>query len=272
MPVIADTHVHIYPCYDLTAVIRNGMRNLDALASDSQSATGAREGWARVLFLTERHDCHMFRKCRDEGIDLGSLEGQCRLTRDEQALIVEVLGTGTLYLIAGRQIVTKEKLEIAALAVDEDIPDGLPIDEVVSRVNKANGIMVLPWAPGKWFFKRGDVVERLIEQSSPGRLILGDTTLRPTIWPEPALMVRGREKGLGVVAGSDPLPVEGEEAFIGSYGVVLEGAFDEDRPVRSLRQMMYAPSAPFTVIGKRGGLPEVCRRLHQNAKSKKART
>ncbi len=272
MPVIADTHVHIYPCYDLTAVIRNAMQNLDTLASDSQSATGAREGWERVLFLTERHDCHMFRQCRDQGIDLGSLEGQCRMTRDEQALVVEVLGTGTIFLIAGRQVVTEEGIEIAALAVEADIPDGLALDEVIRQIDKANGITVLPWAPGKWFFKRGNVVEKLIEKTKPGRLILGDTTLRPTIWPEPSLMVRGREKGLGIVAGSDPLPVPGEEVFVGSYGVVLEGAFDADRPVRSLRQMMYAPSAPFTVIGKRGGLPEVCRRLWQNAKSKKDRT
>lgn len=53
--------------------------------------------------------------------------------------------------MAGRQIVTAEKLEVLALGTDLDIDDGRPIREVLSLVTENGGLPVIPWGAGKWW-------------------------------------------------------------------------------------------------------------------------
>ncbi|MDR4503213.1 MAG: hypothetical protein MRK01_00290 [Candidatus Scalindua sp.] len=38
------------------------------------------------------------------------------------------------YILAGRQIVTREKLEVLSIASDQNIEDGLPIEEVIKKL------------------------------------------------------------------------------------------------------------------------------------------
>ena len=53
--VVADTHVHLYSCYDLSRAIECASRNLAQLC-DAAGATQAE----RVICLTESHGCHVF--------------------------------------------------------------------------------------------------------------------------------------------------------------------------------------------------------------------
>ena len=213
MTVIADTHVHIYPFHDRTALIDGAFRRLAALAP----AAGA-----RALCLTERHDCHAFRELPGDRVETNAV----------------TWGDGRIF--AGRQIVTRERLEVLALTIEADIPDGQPIADVLPRIRELGGVPVLSWAPGKWFFKRGDVMRNLIKNSTPGDFLLGDTSLRPTVWPEPCLMCSARKKGFSIVAGSDPLPVPGEEKYAGTYATIIEGNFDAAKPVSSMRSLRIA--------------------------------
>ncbi len=118
------------------------------------------------------------------------------------------------------------------------IPDGLPAVEVIRRVIEAGGIPVLAWSPGKWLFARGRLVRDLIA-SDQGRILrLGDTTLRPTLWPAPRLMKLAHERGMTVIPGSDPLPLAGEERYAGTYGFIYQGAFDASQPAASIGRML----------------------------------
>ncbi|MFH0907433.1 MAG: hypothetical protein V1929_01545 [bacterium] len=234
MTVIADTHVHIYPFHDRDALIDGAFRRLAALAPMAGT-------WA--LCLTERHDCHAFRDLPGDRAEAHALKW------------------GDGWIFAGRQIVTRERLEVLALTIDSNIPDGQAITDVLPRIRDAGGVPVLSWAPGKWFFKRGSLVGRLIDCEEPGSFLLGDTSLRPTIWPEPTLMSGARRIGFTVVAGSDPLPVPGEEKYAGTYATVMEGGFDAAKPVSSLRSLLKARG---NIVGSRCGPMEVIRRLKMN--------
>jgi hypothetical protein len=129
-------------------------------------------------------------------------------------------------------------------------------------------VPVLAWAPGKWFFKRGDAVVRLLGRYAAGKLLLGDTTLRPTIWAEPRLMRLARSRGFGILAGSDPLPVPGEELMLGRYATVLEGDIDPTRPLEGVRKILGAAGGIGPSVGTRGGIGETLRRLRGNARAK----
>jgi len=225
---------------------------------------------ATVALLAERGDCHAFRDMSAYEARLAEEGWSVSTASDGPAWILSREGELPLYVVAGRQMVTAERLEVLALTVDADLPDGLPAAEAVGRTVDEGALPVLAWAPGKWFGGRGRIVRQLIDAAAPGELLIGDTSLRPTCWGEPLLMRRARRRGLRVLCGSDPLPFVGEERLAGTYANVLEAEFDPSRAVESIRRALRDPHLRVRRAGRRCGPWEVLRRLRQNAASKGA--
>jgi len=255
MAIIADTHVHLYPCYDLGRALRGAVSSLVALGPGA-------DGY--VACLTERADCHFFAglrsgEIRAEGVTVAP-------GTEPEAVTVSVPGKPDLHLLAGRQIVPRERIEVLALTTDAEIPDGLPAREVVTRVRDAGGLAVLSWAPGKWFGARGDVVRDVLDASKPGDVLVGDTSLRPVGWGEPRLIREARQRGCVVIAGSDPLPFAGDDRYAGTYGSRMEAAFDAAKPVASFR---VAVSGSVSSVGRRCGPLSWMLRLWGNHRAKR---
>ncbi len=260
MSFVADTHVHLYPCYDLDRAFRTLVANLSHLAGRH------RPGADLVAMLTERHDCHFFKALSSGTLHLPP-DISVVPTAEDEALSVTI-GETVLTLVAGRQIVSSERVEILALSTDAEIEDGQPAGDVIRRVQEVGGIPVLSWAPGKWMFKREGVIRELFRRLNPGEVLAGDTTLRPIGWREPALMSEARRRGIGVVAGSDPLPFAGEEASMGSYATARDFEMDPEAPASSLRTALKAPGAAV-LLGARCTLIPWLTRLRRNAKAPK---
>ena len=254
--LVADGHVHLYPFYDLPRAVAALKTNLRSHGVDGTPAG----------FLAERHDCHLFRDLREGSLRLPGVDFY---PAGEGCLVLRGAAEPRLLLFAGRQIVTAERLEILLLTVDLPLADGLPIVQVVERAIAAGGVPVLAWAPGKWLFKRGEVVAGLLRRFAAGELLLGDTTLRPTLWGEPRLMRSARRRGFGILAGSDPLPFPGEEVILGRYATVMDGDFDVDHPLAGVRRMLSSSGGLGATVGSRGGVVETLRRLRGNARAKK---
>jgi hypothetical protein len=250
--VAADGHMHVYPAYDIKAVFRNLIQNLDRLAGAAGCAKAGTNGneIIKLAFLTESREHDFFSRLQDK--DKSIVGHGLAITSGPDPLCVTVgfQEVGRVCLVAGRQIVTRERLEILGLAMRAKIPDGLPAREAIQRVVEAGGIPVLAWSPGKWLFARGRLVRDLIASDQGRVLRLGDTTLRPMLWPEPRPMRLARERGLTIIPGSDPLPFAGEERYAGTYGFIYRGAFDAERPVASIRQILTGPGA-ITPAGER---------------------
>jgi len=253
--VVADTHVHLYPCYDLALALASLAANL------GRTPAGARAG-----FFAERHDCQMFAALRADS-DPPSRGGfEIRQLPDPGALQLAVAGMQPVYLFAGRQIVTAERIEILALLAPEAPADGLPAERVVAAVLEAGGVPVLGWSPGKWWRGRGHLVRALLSRFGADSLLLGDTALRPAFSPEPSIMRAARRRGVGVIAGSDPLPFPGEERLLGSYASVFTGTIDPARPVESARLLLHSAAAAGTA-GTRGTWAGAARRWLRTART-----
>jgi hypothetical protein len=69
----------------------------------------------------------------------------------------------------------------------------------------------------------------------------------------------GRERGLAVIPGSDPLPFAGEERYAGTYGFIYQGAFDASQPAASIGRMLAGDG--LMPVGARCGTWDVARRL-----------
>jgi hypothetical protein len=261
MKVIADAHAHVYPCYDASASIAAAWRNLNELAAGAGPEPAAGGDVLLAVFLTERCDCHFFRDLRDGAVRPGGF--RVGAVSEEGALaLFPADGGRPLYVFAGRQVATRERLEALVLTADLDAADGQPFEAVADVARAAGAPAVLPWSPGKWLGARGRLVARIMAKTPPDDLLIGDTALRPQGWREPALMRQARENGFRVVAGTDPLPFAGEERRIGTYGAILDaGAFDAAQPVTSVRRALRQKGTALRSVGRRCGWWGVARRL-----------
>lgn len=204
--ILLDAHVHVYPFYDLA-------RFLDAAVAHMPLPDPASH---RVLALAERHDCHFFADLLSGAV---SLPAPWHIAESSPAAIRLARGDDSLWLLPGRQIVPRERIELCALGADAPIPDGLTADETFDAIVAAHALPVLNWAPGKWLFKRARVISHLLTRRP---LALCETSLRPLGWPTPLAIRRARRLGLPVLAGSDPLPVPGEEPLVATCHALLD--------------------------------------------------
>lgn len=244
-----DGHVHLYDAYDLERAVVKGIENL---IGNAKYYVNNEEKIIPVWLLVERSDSNVFDQMYRKPEKFGRNELKFERGKDKYTIVVEKDNHPILYIFTGRQLVTKEALEVLSLISDLNIHDRQkPINEVIEDVKKSAGIPTLNWAPGKWFFERGKVIAGQISRNSANDFFIGETTLRNTLWPEPKLIKRAKGKGFSVIAGSDPLPFQGEENRIGSFGFLIEGEFHSENPAQSLRDLIAKNRNDIRIIGKR---------------------
>ena len=252
--ILIDSHVHLYPNYDMFDAFQYGFQNMKNAARKLFGSNNA-DNFIYIWLLAERADCRFFNNALNDS-SLRNNDGiRIEPASDGNTLVVTVSGQKTFYIVAGRQIVTKERLEVLSLASNLNFEDGQrTADDLIMHIIDGGGIPVLNWAPGKWFFHRGKIVQQILEGRSSAHLFIGDTPLRNTLWPEPHLMKEATRRGIRILAGSDPLPFDGEEKYIGSYGFHLTGEFDSDKPGDSIRTLLRDPETRASFFGKRNNL------------------
>lgn len=211
-----DAHAHFHPSYGAVGFLDAAVRNVRRwrLAGDG----GARP----CLLLADPAG-------RDSLAALSEALGpdarwELRETGEEETRLAVRRDGPTVVLVAGRQVVTGEKLEVLALATGADLSEGRPAAETVDASLEAGAVTVLPWGFGKWWLRRGRVARRLMETVDDPRFFLGDNGGRPRGAPEPDLFRAARRRGIQVLPGSDPLPFAEEAGRVGSYGFLLPAA------------------------------------------------
>jgi hypothetical protein len=251
--LLVDGHVHVHECFSVSRVFDAAAANFAAAAR----ALGRDGRYDGVLCLVESD-----RERFVDGIRAGrkgrvwrGVHGFWELEDggEPQTLFVRRGGT-RLALIAGRQLVTRERLEVLALGTTARLRDGEPIEATLGAVRLAGGAAVLPWGVGKWLGSRGAVVERVLEDPRWRDVYLGDNGNRPQLSREPAQFAAARRAGRAVLPGSDPLPLPGEEARVGSYGFAADVRLDARRPAAALLKLLES-GAGLVTFGRRAALP-----------------
>lgn len=238
--MLVDGHVHIHSCFDIELL-------LDAALNNFQNFSHANAAF--FLALTESksqnyfHHLHQLAQGNSNtGLTLNAW--QIMLTDEPCSLRAQKSSGEGLYLIAGRQIVTLDGLEVLALLTKETFADGLPIEQTINQVLKSGGIPVIPWGFGKWMGNRGRRLSKLIESSIPG-LFLADNSGRPVFWREPIFFRKAKQQGLGILSGSDPFPFRSEIERPGKAGFSIYGVLNPQKPAASLRKLLlHSDSLP----------------------------
>jgi hypothetical protein len=244
---LVDAHVHLHDCYPPDLF-------LDHADANFERAERAR-GWPAVpgvLMLTESEGVDEFGRLAEAARGPGALLGRWALepTGDAEALSAR-RGGRILVLVAGRQVVTREGLEVLLLGTRETVPDGAPVREVLAAGARFGALRVIPWGVGKWLGARGRLLSELIAAVPPDdRLFLGDSAGRPFFWGRPRHFDEAARRGWRVLPGSDPLPFPSQVARAGSFGFRVEGPVDVTRPSTSLKAALGTTERGITPYGR----------------------
>lgn len=249
--VLVDGHVHFHDGFDPVAFFDHARDNFAAGAA----ALGLDPHSLGVLCFTESAGARAFQWFRGMALH-GAAAGPWRftLTGEPRSLLAQHERGANLLLVAGRQIVTREKLEVLAIGTDADVPDGQRIDTVVAAIHAAGAAAVVPWGFGKWWFRRGRRLQRFLASPEGERVFLGDNAGRLGAAPPPRLFRRAAARGHLILPGSDPLPFPAHATRAGSYGFVLADGLYGPRPAAELVQRLHALTAQPPTFGHLEGM------------------
>ncbi len=246
--VLIDAHVHLHDCFPPATFLESARRNFEAAA--------LQHGWAAplgVLMLTESEGADWFGRL--EALADGSMGGAVLApwvvarTGDPCALEARC-GTRRLVLIAGRQVVAREGLEVLMLGIRATVPDGGRLSDLLAEGARLGALRVIPWGAGKWLFGRARLLSSVLAtQRSEEGFFLGDGAGRPFFWSAPNHFREAERRGIRVLAGTDPLPFSSQTGRAGSFGFRLEGRHDLTRPAEGIKAALRDPAARMTPYG-----------------------
>jgi len=256
MPLLlADFHLHIYRTHQRELLIRALFANLTRLTNQIPASSPPP---ILAAFLADRRRSSLFRDWRR---GLIRVLGCSARPADDLTLRLETPNGQILFLFAGRQITTREGLELLTLVSDNDIPDALLFPKAVEMALRDPGIPVIPWAPGKWLGTRASLVRQGLETLRSRHVLIADPAIRPAGLPDPPLFRQARRLDIPIVAGSDIYPFPGEEPLAGTYATLIEGTFDAEHPADSIRSLLQQRPLPHVRrIGRRSSFPAAIRR------------
>ena len=249
-----DAHVHIQENFNLDQFLLYALNNFER----QRLATASQVSSAYFLLLTEAKSMDFYSLLSEQarqGTGPLTAAWRVRVTGEEEALLLQHASKpdARLFVIAGRQVVTRERLEVLALAFRPKIADGEPLADTVDVIRKGGGLVVLPWGVGKWLAKRGRLVADFLQNADPYGLFVGDNGGRPSFWPRPAVFDLAAQRNIRLLPGSDPLPLDGEERRAGTYGAMVDGDCSDVAPVADLKGLLLDNRTAISPFGKRQG-------------------
>ncbi len=250
--VLIDGHVHIHAGFELPTLFDAALKNFEAAARKLNHGGD----FIGVLLLTESHGVHRFAEIASyvnrppSDTPFPNHKWKIFSTEEANSLRVVHADGNQLVVVAGRQVVTTERLEVLALGVVEEIEDGRPIHTVLEWVASQGGIPVIPWGVGKWMGARAQVIADLIANPRGRKFFLGDNGNRPFFWQYPAIFKTAEKQGIFNLPGSDPLPFPPEVYRAGSYGFLLPGKINPNTPMADISRQILTTETPFTTYGK----------------------
>ncbi len=190
--LLCDMHVHLYD-------IASARQRIESTAQIVQSRYPNLNGL--VLVVTK--------SARETFFDPSQKSGLLRNTGLEKSPF-------PVFLFYAYQVVTQENLEVHLYGQHPFIDRGTTLDEILDWAKNNSVVTALPWGFGKWCGSRGALIHSALSKYSP---YIVDSALR---FHSSSFF----KKNIGsskILYGSDPLPLSGDDARIGTLCSYFEG-------------------------------------------------
>lgn len=245
--VLVDAHVHVHSSASVGTLLASAVSNFSRKATQL-----GQQRWQGVLLLAEMRGVDWFASLDQVAPNLPEGWHVTASSQEPTSLWLRC-DAAELLVVAGRQIVSAEGIEVLALGTRQHISYGQPLLTTIDQVRGSNAVVVLPWGVGKWLGHRGRLVARaLASATNDHRVLAGDNGGRPRFWPSPSVFKLAASRGHPVVPGTDPLPLSGEERQVGRVGFWTPGELPAETPFAALRAVLLAvPAVDVHPYGRR---------------------
>lgn len=267
--ILLDAHVHFHAAFSRRLFFDGALSNLRSAAAE----LGLAADTVGCLMFTESRGAQAFELFLQEANGVPRRDGErCwsfeRTDEDNSLWAVRDPNPRRLLLIAGRQLVTREGLEVLALGCRAELADGEPLRAAIDATLAAGAIPIVPWGFGKWWGRRGALLAELLQRPGERRFFVGDNGGRAALLPRPRLFETAAQNGIFVLPGSDPLPFAPQTTKAGRCGFHLQVALDQRRPAEQLLAMLRHCESQPRVFGRYESLPgfvgqQVAMQLHK---------
>ncbi len=212
-----DTHVHFYPQFDVATALDAAWSNLQRVID----AHHLENGLPALLWTRFAREIDVRQRLLDADSACGGWHAEMG-SDDAPGFLVRHPSGRRIFIFTGMQLISAEGLEVLIAGCHETSAERLPVEDIIQHYSRRH-LVILPWGVGKWFGRRGRLVEKLLEGPLQGRFVLGDNSARPAFWAPIRAFVRAeRNHHTRVCPGTDPLPIAGQEKRIGCSGIVLD--------------------------------------------------
>ena len=234
--ILIDAHAHLYDCYDLNTYFLSATKNF-ARASQVHAAQKA---YTYCLFLVNG---------AEKGIDRLNTAPNSAVAQilkvektQEPCTLLVSKNNCEIIVIGGRQLVTRENLEVLAVGTRKNFKEHRPLNEMIEDIKQEGALAIVPWGFGKWWRTRGKIIEDYLRDAKDSsELAIGDSGNRPFFIPKEAIFNIATKQGILNLPGSDPLPFSADAKRPGSFGSVWHGRINRNRPFESLQKIIKNP-------------------------------
>lgn len=239
--ILVDGHMHVHESADVSVLLSAAAKNFASLAA----RLGCSQ-WQGLLLLCDMVGQDWFGALEKQGGTRRYGEWQVSCNGPGATHALASRGDTVLHIVAGRQLATSERLEVLAIGTRAQLPDGAELEETIAAAQATGALVVLPWAVGKWLGNRGMLVRKAFLASRECPIFAGDNGGRPGFWREPEVFTITRSRGLPVLPGTDPLPLPGEHARVGSFGFWLNADLPRSLDGPALQRLFVEAGAAGT--------------------------
>ena len=236
---LLDSHVHLHSCFAVDRFVSSAAANFRTAAARLKLGSGA----LGCIVLTDTREQRGFERLYDLVESPSGGEWSIELTLEDCSLLVKRGGEPVLGVIAGRQITTREGLEILTMGCTDPLEDGLPIDRALAHALRHSAVVILPWGFGKWTLRRGMAVKAILDSEIGTELFVGDNGNRPSLVRAPQLLRVAADRGILTLVGSDPLPLPSHSGRAGQVGNFLPCVPDWSAPARQIESLLRTVEA-----------------------------
>jgi len=230
---LIDTHVHYYKFCEMPEFFDSAYTNFRNAANDLGASS-----FTPVMCLLETGGSHSYQtllSIAESSSNMG--KWMIKPIDDNQSLILTKSKGQELLVLSGKQVITRENLEVIIIGLCDEVPNNKGIEFYLNEYSDLY-LVILPWGVGKWLGARGRIINDLLKKKGNIPFVLGDNSGRTALWSRISQFQLARSLGINILPGSDPLPISGQYKKVASFGSVIQGSLETKGILKQVRNKL----------------------------------